>query len=144
MVINQLIIKMKRNEIRNIYTIDPSFSRSRAPSKCDLSFCRSLKSFQPTNRASFHMSARTHVRGKMFRRRPREFPARHGTAWRQKKRRGLERVKRTRRMARVAASHRSKTTRCVACFFYVRSAFARRAHCRFLHSKDFLLVFFLL
>lgn len=26
-------------------------------------------------------------------------------------------------------------------FFYMRSAFARRAHCRFLHSKDFLLFF---
>lgn len=127
-----------------IHTIDPSSPRPRAWSKCDLSFCRSLKSFQPANRASFHMSARTHVHGKMFRCRPREFPAWHGTARRggEKKRKGSERVKRTRRMARAAASRRSKTTRCVAYFFYIRSAFARRAHCRFLHSKDFLFVFF--
>lgn len=74
-----------------IHTIDPSSPRPRAWSKCDLSFCRSLKSFQPANRASFHMSARTHVHGKMFRCRPREFPAWHGTARRggEKKKKGV-------------------------------------------------------
>lgn len=70
-----------------IHTIDPFSPRSRAPSKCDLSFCWSLKSFQPCliPRVGAHPRPWKNV----------SLPtagvsgtAQHGTAWRQKKKEG--------------------------------------------------------
>jgi hypothetical protein len=56
-----------------------------------------------------HVGTRTHVYGKMFRRRPREFPAWYGAAQRsgekkKEKRKNYERVKGTRRMARARSA----------------------------------------
>jgi len=151
-------------------------SAVRAGSKCNLSFCQSLKSFQPTNHASFHMSGRAPTSmEKCFAADHESFrrgTVRRGAARRRKKKRkkgkNYERVKGTRRMARArsAAPIENHAARGVfflfslslslslflsfsfpllffSFFFYMRSAFARRAHCRFLHSKDFPLSFFL-
>jgi len=105
-----------------VYTV----SAVRVGSKCNLSFCQSLKSFQPTNYASFHMSGRAPTSmEKCFAADHESF--RRGTVRRSaaaKKKRKKKKLRKSERDAKNGARSQCRADRKPRCAWHVFSFFS--------------------